>query len=204
MRLPLAAFAFALLAGCGSQSANQTSANQTGANQAGANQQAAPAQVAGTAAGGNGSLNLQPGLWEITMEMRTAAASGMPAGVHIPQMPPTTIHSCLTPEQAARSNNNFLTGNGHNGMNCDYSGVTVADGRIQGTSSCSRAGLEAHVTMSGSFTPTGYDIEEQMQSNMHGRSISSTNHLVGRRVGECTPGQQADEMSAPGNGAGGK
>ena len=135
MKLRIAAIATLLLAGCGSQSANQQSANQ----QAGGNQQAAT-PTATAAAGGNGSLTIQPGEWEITMEMRTTQASGMPAGMTMPQMPPTTIRSCVTPEQVSRANANFLSGGGHAGMNCDYSGVTVADGRIQGTSTCSRAG----------------------------------------------------------------
>jgi hypothetical protein len=195
MRLSIFAVTFALLAGCGSQSANQQSANQ----------QAASAPTATPApAGGSGGLNIQPGEWEITMEMRTAQASGMPAGMTMPQMPPSTIRSCVTPEQVSRANANFLNGGGHPGMNCDYSGVTVAGGRIQGTSTCSRAGMEARVTMDGSFTPTSYDINQQMQSTMHGRSISSTNHLVGRRVGECTPGQANASMPGPGNSRDGK
>jgi Protein of unknown function (DUF3617) len=200
MRLQIAAATFALLAGCGSQSANQQSANQ----QAGANPQAAPEQTATSAAGGSGSLTIQPGLWEITMDMRTAQASGMPAGVHMPQIPPTTVQSCVTPEQVSRANANFLSGSGHTGMDCDYSGVTVAGGRIQGTSVCRRTGIEARVTMDGSFTPTSYDINQQMQSTMHGRSISSTNHLVGRRVGECPAGQANAAPSVTGDSQSGK
>jgi hypothetical protein len=195
MRLHIAAITVALLAGCGSQSANQQSANNQAA--------AAPAATAAPA-GGSGGLNIQPGEWEITMEMRTMQASGMPAGMTIPQMPPSTVRSCVTPEQVSRANANFLNGGGHAGMNCDYSGVTVADGRIQGTSTCSRSGMEARVTMDGSFTPTSYDINQQMQSTVHGRSMSSTNHLVGRRIGECTPGQTGASMSGPGNSLGGK
>ena len=200
MKLRIAAIATLLLASCGSQSANQKSANQP----AGGNQQAdAAAPAATAAAGGNGGFNIQPGEWEIVMEMRTTQASGMPAGMTMPQMRPSTIRSCVTPEQVSRANANFLSGGGHAGMNCDYSGVTVANGRIQGTSTCSRAGMEARVTMDGSFTPTSYDINQQMQSTNHGRTISSTNHLVGRRIGECTPGQ-ANAMSGPGDSRAGK
>jgi hypothetical protein len=196
MRLRIAAVTALLLAGCGSQGANQQSANQ----QAGGNQQAAPAPTATAAAGGSGGLNIQPGEWELTMEMRTTQASGVPAGMTIPQMPPTTIRSCVTPEQVSHANANFLSGGGHAGMNCDYSGVTVAGGRIQGTSTCSRAGMEARVTMDGSFTPTSYDINQQMQSTVHGRAISSTNHLAGRRIGECAPGR-AGNVAVPGQGS---
>jgi uncharacterized protein DUF3617 len=199
MKLRIAAFATLLLAGCGSQGANQQTANQ----QAGGNQQAAPQQTASAGPGG-GTFTIQPGEWEISMEMHATQASGMPAGMTMPQIPPSTIRSCVTPEQVARANASFLNGGGHAGMECDYSHVTVAGGRIQGTSSCRRPGMEARVVMDGSFTPTSYDINQQMQSTMHGRTMSSTNHLVGRRIGECTPGQAAAAASGPGNGQGGK
>jgi hypothetical protein len=190
MRLRIAAVAIMLLAGCGSQSANQQPGNQQGAAEPG---------PAAAPAGGAGGLNIQPGEWEITMEMRAAQPSGMPAGMTMPRIPPTTTRSCVTAEQVSRANANFLSGSGHAGMACDYSGVTVAGGRIQGTSSCRREGMEARVTMDGSFTPTSYDINQEMQSIAHGRTMSSTNHLVGRRIGECPPGQAGASASAPGN-----
>jgi hypothetical protein len=180
MRLGIAAATFALLAGCSGQSANQ---------QAGGNQPAAEQSKAAAPAGGSGSLAIQPGEWEITMEMQATQVSGMPAGVQMPQLPPTTTRSCVTPEQVSRANGNFLSGGGHAGIDCDYSGVTVAGGRIQGTSTCSRSGMQATATMDGSFTPTSYDIHQQMHSTMGGRSTSSNTHLTGRRVGECAPGE---------------
>ena len=202
MRLYIAAATFLLLAGCGSRNADQGAA---GNGQEGGNQEASAAPAAATsAAGGSGSLTIQPGEWEITMEMGAAEVSGMPAGVHMPQMPPTTVRSCVTPEQVSRANANFLSGSGHSGMDCDYSGVTVGGGRIQGTSTCRRADIQATVTMDGSFTPTSYDIRQQMHSTVHGRSSSSTNHLVGRRIGECTPGEASNVVAGPGSGQAGK
>jgi len=197
MRLHVATATLLLLAGCGSQSANQgASANGQAA--------AAPAAASAGAAGGGGSLTIQPGEWEITMEMEAAEVSGMPAGVHMPHMPPTTIRSCVTPEQVSRANANFLSGSGHAGIACDYSGVTVAGGRIRGTSTCHRADMDATVTMEGSFTPTSYDVRQQMHSTIRGRTSSSTNHLVGRRIGECTPGEANAAAAAPGSGEAGR
>lgn len=189
MRLRIAAITVLLLAGCGSQSAN----HQTGGNQ----QAAAPAATPAPA-GASSGLTIQPGLWEITMEMRNSRMTGMPEGMSMPQIPPTTVRSCVTPEEVSRANASFLSGGGHAGIDCDYSRVTIAGGRIQGTSTCSRPGMEVAVTMDGSFTPTGYDINQQMQSTMQGRTTSSTNHLVGRRIGECPPGQPS-ATSGPGN-----
>jgi len=195
MRPHIAAISFALLAGCGSRSTDQQSANQ----QAGDNRQSAAPTAAAAPAGGSGNLNIQPGLWEITMEMRAAEASDLPAGMPMPQIPPTTVRSCVTPEEVGRANASFLGGGGgHAGIDCDYSRVTIAGGRIQGTSSCSRPGMEVTVTMDGNFSPTRYDINQQMRSTMHGRTTSSINHLVGRRVGECPPGQANAATPGPG------
>ena len=200
MKLRIAAATVLLLAGCGSQNGDKAAG---GNGLAGGNQQASgsPAAPAG-AAGGSGGLTIQPGEWEVTMEMAAAETSGLPAGMHMPQIPPTTVRSCVTPEQVNRANASFLSGAGRAGMDCDYSGVTIGGGRIQGTSTCRRADIQATVTMDGSFTPTSYDIRQQMHSTIRGRTSSSTNHLVGRRIGECTPGQ-ANEAAGPGTGQGG-
>lgn len=199
MRLRVAAFGLCLLAGCGSHGANQQAANQ----QAGNGQAAAGPQASASAAG-SGGLTIQPGAWEITMEMQPGETTGMPAGVQMPQIPPSTIRSCVTPEQVARANASFLNGGGHAGMDCDYSRVSVGGGRIQGTSTCSREGMQATVTMDGSFTPTSYDIRQQMQTNMRGRTMSSTNHLVGRRIGDCTAAETQAADAAAGNSQDGK
>ena len=193
MSFRVASVTVLLLAACGSQNTNQ----QAAANGA------APADQAGAAApaGGSGSLTIQPGEWEVTMAMRSVEASGLPPGVHMPQIPPTTTRTCVTPEQVSRANASFLSGSSHRpGVDCDYSHVTVAGGRIQGTSSCTGAGMQATVTMDGSFTPTSYDVDERMQATMRGRSTSSTNHLSGRRVGDCAPGAANTAPAASGGG----
>ena len=194
MKLRIAATATALLlAGCGSQGANQQAGNQAGNQAAGGAQPAAAATA--SAAGNSGGLTIQPGEWEVTMQMQAMQASGMPAGMQMPQMPPTTTRTCVTPEQVSRANASFLSGSGHRpGVDCDYSHVSLAGGRIQGTSSCTGNGMTATVTMDGSFTPTSYDIDERMEATMRGHATSSTSHLAGRRIGECTP----DEARATG------
>jgi hypothetical protein len=53
--------------------------------------------------------------------------------------------------------------------------------------------MQVSVTMDGSFTPTSYDIQQRAHSTVAGRTSDSTNHLVGRRIGECTP---ADAQAA--------
>ncbi|MBV9882098.1 MAG: DUF3617 domain-containing protein [Sphingomonadaceae bacterium] len=185
MRLRLASTALLLLAACGSQSSNREAAN--GAAPAGPTGAAAPAADAG----GAGLTTIQPGEWEVTMAIRSTEMSGMPAGMRAPNIPPTTMRSCVTPEQVARGNAAFLSGGSHrSGVDCDYSRVTVSGGRIQGTSSCTGPNLQATVTLDGSFTPTSYEMDEQMESNVRGRTMRTTNHLSGHRIGDCAPGQE--------------
>lgn len=190
MKSRIAMLAALLLAGCGGQNGNQQAANSAAG--------AAPAAPAG-----GGTLTIQPGEWEVTMQMRAAAASDLPPGVRLPQVPPTTMRTCVTPEQVSRANASFLSGSSHRpGIDCDYSHVSVAGGRIQGVSTCSGNGMQASVTMDGSFTPTSYDIDQQMQANMRGRTSSSTTHLSGRLIGECTPGEA--QAAAARNGSDGR
>ena len=191
MKQLIAALGLIALAGCGGSSGN-ASADANG--QAGANQ-AAPGATA--TAGGHGGLNIQPGEWEVTSDVQAAQVPNLPAGAHMPAMPPTTIRNCVTAEQVARANASFLTGSSHPGVSCDYSGVSIADGRIQGTSTCTRGETRVTIAMDGSFTPTSYDIHQQMQMNMRGRSTGSTSHLVGRRIGECTANANANAGGGP-------
>src|ERR1041384_3493681 len=134
----------------------------------------------------------------------SSAAPGMPAWTATIAAPRTAAgRAGVARDDVKRANASFLSGAGHVGMDCDYSGVTIAGGRIQGTSTCRRADIQATVTMDGSFTPSSYDIRQQMHSTIRGRTSSSTNHLVGRRIGECTPGQTSGAVPA-GGGQGGR
>lgn len=177
MRNVSAAVAVLLLAACSGSAGNQ---------QASGNGSAGEASASSTQAGSTG-LNLQPGEWEITMTMSGVQATGLPAGVTMPQTALQPVRSCLTAERLRHTNAAIFGGASNRyGMNCDYSGVTVANGRIQGRSTCSGRGMTATATMDGSFTPTSYDIQQQLQTSTQGRESRSTNHLVGRRVGDCS------------------
>jgi hypothetical protein len=176
MKRSLAALAAFALASCGSHGA-------------GNNQQAAAGGAGSAASGGSGSMMLQPGEWETTIQVEMAGLPDMPAGVERPTMPATTVRSCLTPEEAARANAAFLSGGSQGmpaGVRCDYSNVHVAGGRIQGTSSCSMSGMEITANIDGNFTPTSYEMTQQSHMVRGGMTIDSTNHITGRRVGECS------------------
>lgn len=166
-----------LLAACG-QSANQQAA-------AGGNGGTATA----TAAAGGGVLTIQPGEWETTMLMQMPDVPNLPRGVHMPPARPMTVRTCITAEEVARSNKAFLGGGSQHGVDCDYSGVTIGGGRIHGTSTCVREGLQVTMAMDGSFTPTAYDVNQQIVTSMRGRTSNSTGRMTGRRIGDCAPGE---------------
>lgn len=168
--------AFAL-AGCGG-------ANQAGNGQAAANGAAPAAAPAAPVAPAGGIVQMEPGEWEISMAMEGG-----------PTLPGT--RTCLTQADVERGSAAMLNGGAsHHGVTCDYSGVTMSGGRIQGTSRCTRAGgMQMSMTMDGTMTPTAYDVNQQIRTTMHGQTRKSAGHMTGRRIGECAPGQ--DRTTAP-------
>lgn len=144
----------------------------------------------GTAADGGGSggssgaasamVQMQPGEWEISMTL--------PNGI---SMPGTRV--CLTQEDVSRGAAAMMNGGGRQaqGVNCDYSGITVANGRIQGTSSCTQqGGISVSVTMDGTMSPTEYNVTQHMRSTIQGQTREMESRITGRRIGECQPGQR--------------
>jgi hypothetical protein len=156
----------------------------------GNNSQQANAAGGGTGAGASApGFTLQPGEWETTMTMELPVHANMPAGMPPIQIPPTTTRSCLTPEQVSRANASFLGGGNQHGVDCDYSHVTIAGGRISGVSTCRRSGVELSMTMDGTFGPNSYDVSQQIRTTMGGRTNESSGHMSGRRIGECQPAE---------------
>ena len=169
-----------LLAACGGQSGNE----QAGGNEAG--NQAGVAE-AGGGGGGAASVALQPGQWETTVEVTRMNVANMPAGVTPPMPPPTTVSYCLTAEQAARPSADFLTGSGESG-GCTYQDFSMASGRISGTVTCESAGTSMRSTLNGQFTPTGYEMNTQVQTTASGMTMDMETRTTARRTGDCPAG----------------
>jgi hypothetical protein len=168
-------FSALLLAACGQQAGN--------------NSQAAKGGAGTRAAAADPGFIMQPGEWETTMVMDMAAMADLPPGVTLPRPQPLTTRSCITPEEV-RDARAALLGRGTNrhGVDCDYGGVTIAGGHISGTSTCRSANVEMTMTMDGTFSPTAYDMTQQMRTTVGGRTRDSTGHITGRRIGECPAG----------------
>jgi hypothetical protein len=105
------------------------------------------------------------------------------------QMTATTsdIKHCVTPEQAANPQADFLSA--QKGAGCSYDGFSMAGGRIKGSMNCSGSGgAQGKVVMNfdGRYDPRSYDMTSTMQAGGDGMNMTIKSHVTGKRVGECT------------------
>jgi hypothetical protein len=156
----------------------------------GGNEQAPANAAGGEAAAESGEaarVSLQPGQWETTVTITRMDVPNMPQGVNQTMPPPTTIRSCITPEQASQPNANFLTGSGETG-GCTYENFSMTGGRIQGIVSCNSQGTTMRTTLDGQFTPTSYEMNNQVETNAGGMAMNMATRTTARRVGDCPAG----------------
>lgn len=171
MRTAIILVATGLVAACGQSGGNDATANGVAAADGGT-----PAAAGGAA---SAMMQMQPGEWEISMTLPNGG-----------QLPGT--HVCITPEDVARGAAAMMGGGRQQqGIDCDYSGVTIAGGRIQGTSTCTRqGGMTISITMDGTMTPTAYDVSQRMRTTVRGQTQETEAHITGQRIGECRAGQR--------------
>lgn len=180
MRPVITAAAALLLASCGSQ-------EKAGNGSADANAAGASPPSAEAGGGGAASASLAPGQYETTIEvLRINMVDGpnLPAGMTSPVPPPTTVRSCLTPDQARRPNANFLTGSGAQG-GCNYENLTMTRGRIQGAVTCNNQGTIMRTTMNGQFSADGYAMESESRIEANGVTMETASRITTRRIGDC-------------------
>ena len=171
MRGSIAAVTVLLLASCGGPSGNEQ--NAEGGNAA------TPAPSGAVAA-----VAMQPGQWEITTEVLRMEVPNMPKGVSSPTPPPTTVRTCLTPQQASAPNGGFLTGSGEAG-GCTTENMSMSGGRIQGIVQCNQQGSTMRSTMDGQFSPTGFEVNQRVETSAQGMNMTMQSRTSGRRVGDC-------------------
>lgn len=174
MRKSAVAIAALLMISCSGQEkgGNEAAGNEAGGSESG-----------GTAA----AASLQPGQWETRIEVTKMSVPNMPQGMSPPLPPPTSVSYCLTPEQAAQPNANFLTGSGESG-GCTYENFSMRNGRLQGTVQCNHEGATMRSTMDGSFSATSYEINSRAQTSMSGMTMEMETRTSARRTGDCRGG----------------
>jgi hypothetical protein len=172
MKRSTAALAVLLLSACGGNGGNES---------AGSGEKAAGGGTAG------GNVAMQAGQWEMTTQVVSMTAEGLPAGMTPPTPPPTTVSICLTPEQAANPGANFATGSAEN-SGCTSENMAMANGRVTGTVQCAQGGTTMRTTLDGQYTATSYEVTQRAQISGQGVSMNTESRTTGRRTGDCAAG----------------
>lgn len=171
-RWAAAAASLGLVTGCGEPAAD-------GGN---AGAQTAQADVARQLA----QVEVRPGLWEVSSGIVSASQPGMPLELAERMKGPRgTARHCITPEQAARPDGNFLAG--RRSSQCSYRDFAMRAGRIAGTMACrDPAGAETNARMSGTYAAESFDMRMDMETpGLGAATLSVVVRQSGRRVGDC-------------------
>jgi len=151
------------------------------------------------------SAKIQPGEWEVTVEMVDQKVTGGPANMPAaPKLPPQTMKTCITPEQVNRPESMFSGGMGDMKQNCTYDSFSMDGGKIDAKMHCRMPnGMKIEATNSGTFSATelSSDSNSTVTGLPGGMSSSSHTRMTAKRVGECTAGAGQPPAGA-GNAAG--
>jgi len=162
------------LAACGS------SADKSGGN-------GTAAATGGGGAGGAG-VSLQPGEWEMKMEVVDVRAEGLPAGMAegMKKNASSSSRTCMTPEEAKGPKGDIFAGD--KSGNCKSEGFKWEGGRIEGKTTCpGQAGTgQTVMTMNGSYTPQNIDMTMKSETDLMGKPMTMEMRVSGKRVGECS------------------
>lgn len=134
------------------------------------------------------NVRVEPGLWEVRSEVLDATGPNLPRQAQAEiKGHRRSIRNCITPEQAAHPETNFLRTqrNGH----CTYRGFSMRDGRMRGEMRCTGGGMPGVVTtsMHGLHGPRSHDVRMRMTSTgmPEGANMIIETRTVGRRIGAC-------------------
>jgi hypothetical protein len=174
------------LAGCGGSEPTQSG-----------NAAAAETEAAGADGGGGAEVRLQPGQWEMKVEVKNAGLPNMPAGVaDAMKTVSTTTTACLSEEDAAKP----AIFSGKTDESCKSEGFEYQGGRVSGTITCGGADGDGKMTIrtEGTFSPTGFQTTSRSEIEGPGMKMTTESSVVGRRIGECPadadPGAREDNM----------
>jgi hypothetical protein len=188
-QLILAAAALALAA-CGSSRGDDGNrSGGKGTTEAAGGAGAGASSPGSSSPGSESGVSLQPGEWEMKMEVVNVNAQGLPEGVAEAMRnsaPGGTNRTCMTPEEAKGPTADMFGKN--DAADCRSDGFGWAGGRIQGKTTCTGDGGTGKtvMTMAGSYTAQSIDMTMKSDTEVMGKSMNMEMRLTGRRVGECT------------------
>jgi hypothetical protein len=147
---------------------------------------------AAASGGGSAGVTMQPGQWEMTATVTRMTVPGMPAGMNAPLPQPSTTQNCLTAEEVAQANANFINESAGGNEGCTSENSSMSGGRIQATIQCNRPEGQVRMTMAGQYTATTLEMTQQLRTNAQGnnQNVELDSRVTGRRIGDCAPGEQ--------------
>lgn len=184
VRLAIGLAGTLLLAGCGSGDADKGGGSVALEN----------ASIGEARTQARDALKLQPGQWEVAVNIVKVDIPGAPpevAGAMGEAMGKRgrTLSHCITPEEASRPPEEMMGGDSGQ---CRYENFTMAGGRINATMLC-RAGQgdgETRMVMAGAYSPTSYDMDLTMTLSgamvPTGQAMTMQAKQTARRTGECS------------------
>ena len=154
-----------------------------GSSDKGGNGTEAPA-----AGGGASGVSLQPGEWEMKMEVVDVKAEGLPAGMAegMKKSASSSSRTCMTPEEAKGPKGDIFAGD--KSGNCKSEGFKWEGGRIKGKTTCPGQGGTGQtvMTMDGSYSPQSIDMTMKSETDLMGKPMTMEMRVSGKRVGECS------------------
>jgi Protein of unknown function (DUF3617) len=182
-RLILGAAALALAA-CGSSAGDKAGEGGNGS---------AAATGAGGGGGATAGASLQPGEWEMKMEVVNMKVEGLPPGLAegMKSQAGGINRTCMTPEEAKAPKGDIFAGDKSGG--CKSEGFKWEGGKIEGKTTCPGQGGtgETVMTMNGTYGAQNIDMTMKSQTDMMGKPMEMEMRVSGRRVGECTAATKA-------------
>jgi hypothetical protein len=145
---------------------------------------------AGGASGG-AQVNLEPGEWEMTLEVLNVRAPNLPPAVAASmKRAHTPNRSCMTPEKAQRPRpETFLVGPN---ANCKQEGFVWGGGQIRGKTTCKSPDGQGSVVlvMDGTYNARAMNMSMKADTERQGVKLTSEMRLTGRRIGACPAVEQ--------------
>jgi hypothetical protein len=134
----------------------------------------------GLASAASAENPVTPGKWQTTTTVESMSMPGMPPEMAKRMMgKPMSATICITPKDAAAGPRDVI---GKSNGACRYRSFAAVAGRINAVMEC-KAGAPTPqvIAISGSYSPTGYDI----RSRMSGGAVQSVSRTLGKRLGPC-------------------
>lgn len=128
------------------------------------------------------NVKMKPGAWDVSMTIEDVKLTGLPPGPQgqqIEQMMKQsigarTVKSCMTPEQAANPQADFLAA--QEGKNCTYDGFAMDGGQVKGKMVCTPPNGKGQMTMTmnGTYSPTDYAMNMTLEGAGMGDGMAMT------------------------------